>query len=77
MICQPIPSCDDGGVLEARMAEVFLDLTQTRFPPNDLKQTQPQQLALLGAALNIDELIKGLARRTRRVSLSGWVAMPR
>ena len=67
MICQPIPSCDDGGVLEARMAEVFLDLTQTRFPPNDLKQTQPQQLALLGAALNIDELIKGLPSDTTSV----------
>ncbi len=67
MICQPIPSSDDSGVLEARMAEVCLDLTQTRFPPNDLKQTQPQQLALLGAALNIDELIKGLPSDTTSV----------
>ena len=67
MICQPIPSCDDNGVLEARMAEVCLDLKQTRFPPNDLKQTQPQQLALLGAALNIGELIKGLPSDTTSV----------
>ena len=67
MVCQPIPSCAEGGVLGARMAEVCLDLTQTRFPPNDLKQTQPQQLALLGAALNIDELIKGLPPDTTSV----------
>ncbi len=67
MVCQPIPSCDDSGVLGARMAEVCLDLTQTRFPPNDLKQAQPQQLALLGAALNIDELIKGLPPDTTSV----------
>ncbi|WP_077076928.1 beta-ketoacyl synthase N-terminal-like domain-containing protein [Mycobacterium numidiamassiliense] len=58
--CQPIPSGEGSGNLRARMAEVCLDLTQTRFPPSDLKQTQPQQLALLGAALNIEELIKGL-----------------
>ncbi len=60
MAGQPIPSRDRGGALGVRMAEICLDLTQTRFPPVDLKQTQPQQLALLGAALNIDELIKGL-----------------
>jgi 3-oxoacyl-(acyl-carrier-protein) synthase/3-hydroxymyristoyl/3-hydroxydecanoyl-(acyl carrier protein) dehydratase len=60
MTGQPIPVGDGSGNLRARMAEVCLDLTQTRFPPSDLKQTQPQQLALLGAALNIEELIKGL-----------------
>ena len=60
MAGQPIPSCDRSGTLGVRMAEVCLDLTHTRFPPADLKQTQPQQLAVLGAALNIDELIKGL-----------------
>src|SRR5262249_55204729 len=53
-------SCDRGGAQGVRMAEVCLDLTHTRFPPSDLKQAQPQQLALLGAALKIDELIKGL-----------------
>ncbi len=60
MAGQPIPSADGSGRLRARMTKVCLDLTQTRFPPSDLKQTQPQQLALLGAALNVGELIKGL-----------------
>ncbi|WP_077090137.1 beta-ketoacyl synthase N-terminal-like domain-containing protein [Mycobacterium rhizamassiliense] len=67
MTGQSIPTFDDSGTLRARMAEVSLDLTQTRFPPTDLKQTQPQQLALLGAALNIDELIKGLPPDTTSV----------
>jgi 3-oxoacyl-(acyl-carrier-protein) synthase/3-hydroxymyristoyl/3-hydroxydecanoyl-(acyl carrier protein) dehydratase len=58
--CQPIPSCDGSGTRRARMTEVCLDVTQTRFPPTDLKQTLPQQLAILGAALNIDKLISGL-----------------
>ncbi|WP_322857901.1 beta-ketoacyl synthase N-terminal-like domain-containing protein [Mycobacterium shigaense] len=66
MTGQSIP-CDDGGRLRARMSEVSLDLTRTRFPPADLKQTQPQQLALLGAALNIDEVIKGLPPDTTSV----------
>lgn len=66
-ICQPIPSCDGSGTRRARMTEVWLDVTQTRFPPVDLKQTLPQQLALLGAALNIDELIKGLPPDTTSV----------
>ncbi|MCV7409105.1 hypothetical protein AWC05_06095 [Mycobacterium florentinum] len=51
---------DDDGVVRARMAEVCLDLTQTRFPPTDLKQTLPQQIALLGAAMNVGALIKDL-----------------
>ncbi|BBZ48746.1 polyketide synthase dehydratase domain-containing protein [Mycobacterium heidelbergense] len=67
MTGRSIPSCDDSGRLRARMAEVSLDLTQTRFPPTDLKQTQPQQLALLGAALNLDDLIKGLPPDTTSV----------
>lgn len=65
--CQPIPEDDDEGVRGARMAEICVDLTQTRFPPADLKQTQPQQLALLGAALNVGELIKGLPSDTTSV----------
>lgn len=67
MTRRPIPSRDDGGSLSARMTEVCIDLTHTRFPPIDLKQTQPQQLALLGAALDIDELIKGLPPDTTSV----------
>lgn len=48
---------DAGG---ARMGDITLDVTQTRFPPADLQQTQPQQLALLAAALNLGGLIKSL-----------------
>ena len=58
--CQPIPSCDGAGTRRARMTEICLDVTQTRFPPADLKQTLPQQLAILGTALNIDKLISDL-----------------
>lgn len=57
---QPIPRRDGSGAVRARMAEVCLDLTQTRFPPTDLKQTLPQQIALLGAAMNVGDLIKDL-----------------
>lgn len=67
MTRRPIPSHDDSGGLSARMTEISVDLTHTRFPPSDLKQTQSQQLALLGAALNIDELIKGLPPDTTSV----------
>lgn len=65
--CRPIPTDAGDGARRARMAEVCLDLTQTRFPPADLNQTQPQQLALLGAALNIGELIKTLPPDTTGV----------
>lgn len=65
--CQPIPADMADGARGARMVEVSLDLTQTRFPPADLKQTQPQQLALLGAALGIGELIKSLPPETTSV----------
>ncbi|MFL0178503.1 beta-ketoacyl synthase N-terminal-like domain-containing protein [Mycobacterium sp. SMC-15] len=65
--CQPIPTGTADGGRGARMDEVCLDLTQTRFPPADLKQTQPQQLALLGAALGIGELIKSLPPDTTSV----------
>ncbi|MGB3475597.1 MAG: beta-ketoacyl synthase N-terminal-like domain-containing protein [Mycobacterium sp.] len=65
--CQPIPTGSVDGSRGARMDEVCLDLTQTRFPPADLKQTQPQQLALLGAALGIGELIKALPPDTTSV----------
>ncbi|ULP47550.1 beta-ketoacyl synthase N-terminal-like domain-containing protein [Mycolicibacter virginiensis] len=65
--CQPIPTGMADGARGARMDEVSLDLTQTRFPPADLKQTQPQQLALLGAALGIGELIKSLPPETTSV----------
>ncbi|GAB3029377.1 beta-ketoacyl synthase N-terminal-like domain-containing protein [Mycobacterium bourgelatii] len=51
---------DDSGMLRARMAEIHLDLRQASFPPCDLNQAQPQQLALLSAALDIDELIREL-----------------
>lgn len=64
---QPIPRSDDDGVVRARMAEICLDLTQTRFPPTDLKQTLPQQIALLGAALNVGALIKDLPPDTTSV----------
>ena len=64
---QPIPSRDGNDVLSARMPAVCLDIAQTRFPPSDLKQTQPQQLAVLGAALNIGELIKDLPPDTTSV----------
>ncbi|OBI55009.1 beta-ketoacyl synthase N-terminal-like domain-containing protein [Mycobacterium sp. E787] len=57
---EPIPSPDAAGARRARMTEVCLDITQTRFPPTDLEQTLPQQLALLGAAVNIDALIGAL-----------------
>lgn len=65
--CEPIPAGDGEGAHGARMDEICLDLTQTRFPPADLKQTQPQQLALLSAALNIGEQIKGLPADTTSV----------
>lgn len=65
--CQPLPAGSGEARRGARMAEICLDLTQTRFPPADLKQTQPQQLALLGAALNIGEIIKGLPPDTTSV----------
>ncbi|WP_304442343.1 beta-ketoacyl synthase N-terminal-like domain-containing protein, partial [Mycobacterium sp. E1747] len=65
--CQPIPSCDGDGVHRARMADIFLDLAETRFPPVDLSQTQPQQLALLAAALDIGDLIKRLPSETTGV----------
>lgn len=57
---RPIPSGDGNGIRRARMADVCLDLAQVRFPPSDLKQTQPQQLALLGAALDVADVINGL-----------------
>lgn len=53
--------------IRARMAEIRLDLSHTRFPPIDLKQTQPQQLAILGAALTIGDVIKGLPPDTTSV----------
>ncbi|MEE6139283.1 beta-ketoacyl synthase N-terminal-like domain-containing protein [Mycobacterium sp. 050128] len=64
---QPIPHRDDSGAVRARMSEVCLDLTQTRFPPTDLKQTLPQQIALLGAAMNVGDLIKDLPPDTTSV----------
>jgi len=67
MKCQPIFCHDGSDIPRARMAEVCLDITQTRFPPSDLKQTQPQQLALLSAAITIEELIKGLPPDTTSV----------
>ncbi|OBI21533.1 hypothetical protein A5712_15005 [Mycobacterium sp. E2327] len=57
---EPIPTRGAGGARRARMTEVRLDVTQTRFPPADLSQTLPQQLALLGAAVNIETVIGGL-----------------
>ena len=36
---------------EGRSGDISLPLKGLRFPPNDLKQTLPQQIALLGAAL--------------------------
>lgn len=65
--CQPIPADGGDGVRGARMREVCLDLTQTRFPPADLKQTQPQQLALLGSALHIGDQIRSLPPDTTSV----------
>ncbi len=56
---RPIPGAG-GDTAGARMREIVLDLTQTRFPPIDLKYAQPQQLALLAAAIDIGELIKSL-----------------
>lgn len=64
---EPIPSRDADGTRRARMTEICLDVTQTRFPPADLKQTLPQQLALLGAAVNIDTVIGGLPPDTTSV----------
>lgn len=64
---QPITRREDDGVVRARMSEVCLDLTQTRFPPADLKQTLPQQIALLGAALDVGDLIKTLPPDTTSV----------
>ncbi|MCV7441819.1 3-hydroxyacyl-[acyl-carrier-protein] dehydratase FabA [Mycobacterium paraense] len=58
--CEPIPGRDADGTRRARMTEICLDVTQTRFPPTDLKQTLPQQLALLGAAVNIETVIGAL-----------------
>ncbi|OBA75866.1 hypothetical protein A5641_23785 [Mycobacterium sp. 1554424.7] len=57
---EPIPRRDAAGTVRARMTEVRLDVAQTRFPPADLEQTLPQQLALLGAAVNIETTISGL-----------------
>ncbi|QLL05502.1 beta-ketoacyl synthase N-terminal-like domain-containing protein [Mycobacterium vicinigordonae] len=65
--CQPIPSDDGSGIRRARMTEIRLDITETRFPPVDLAQTQPQQLALLGAALDIGDLINRLPSDTTGV----------
>jgi 3-oxoacyl-(acyl-carrier-protein) synthase/3-hydroxymyristoyl/3-hydroxydecanoyl-(acyl carrier protein) dehydratase len=48
------------GVVRARLSTLSLDLTQIHFPPNDLKNALPQQIALLGAALNIAETIEAL-----------------
>ncbi len=39
-----------GPALERAMTSIDIDLASSRFPPNDLKQTLPQQLALLSAA---------------------------
>mgnify|MGYP002784183527 CR=1 FL=1 len=39
-----------GQPLERAMTHIHIDLASSRFPPNDLKQTLPQQLALLSAA---------------------------
>ncbi|OBI86322.1 beta-ketoacyl synthase N-terminal-like domain-containing protein [Mycobacterium sp. 1245805.9] len=54
---EPIPTRGAGDARRARMTEVRLDVTQTRFPPADLNQTLPQQLALLGAAVNMETVI--------------------
>ncbi|CAJ1506212.1 beta-ketoacyl synthase N-terminal-like domain-containing protein [[Mycobacterium] kokjensenii] len=64
---QPIPTRTEDGQLGARMSTISLDLTQTRFPPADLKQTQPQQLALLGAALDVGQQLKNLPADTTAV----------
>ena len=64
---EPVHRRGADGIHRARMTEVHLDLSHTRFPPIDLKQTQPQQLALLSAALNIGGLIKGLPPDTTSV----------
>ncbi|WP_204080229.1 beta-ketoacyl synthase N-terminal-like domain-containing protein [Mycobacterium riyadhense] len=55
------------GVARARAESLCLDVTQVRFPPNDLKDALPQQTAVLSAALNIAQLIKGLPSETTGV----------
>jgi 3-oxoacyl-(acyl-carrier-protein) synthase/3-hydroxymyristoyl/3-hydroxydecanoyl-(acyl carrier protein) dehydratase len=57
---RPLTRVEDDGIRRARMSLIQLDLAQVRFPPNDLKQALPQQLAALKAALNIAELLRSL-----------------
>lgn len=59
---------DDGsGGRRAQMDSISIDFSQTCFPPADLKEALPQQLAILSAALNIDELIHRLPADTTSV----------
>ncbi|MCV7199010.1 beta-ketoacyl synthase N-terminal-like domain-containing protein [Mycobacterium angelicum] len=59
---------DDGdGPRRVQMDSISIDFSQTCFPPADLKEALPQQLAILSAALNLDELIHRLPADTTSV----------
>lgn len=64
---QKIVTRESDGVIRARMSTLSLDVTKVRFPPSDLKNALPQQIAVLCAALNIGEVIKGLPATTTSV----------
>lgn len=64
---RPLLRDDGDGILRAKMADISVDLTRLRFPPNDLKEALPQQIALLSTALDLGELIEGLPSETTSV----------
>ena len=56
----------DGAAVAPRASEITLPTTGLRFPPKDLEQTLPQQLALLAAAL---EAVEGLELPRERTAV--------
>ncbi|MCV7077366.1 beta-ketoacyl synthase N-terminal-like domain-containing protein [Mycobacterium szulgai] len=64
---QALVTQEADGVLRARMCTLALDVTKVRFPPSDLKNALPQQIAALRAALNIAEVITSLPQETTSV----------
>lgn len=64
---QTLATQEADGVNRVRMSALSLDVTKVRFPPSDLKNALPQQIAALRAALNIAEVIKDLPSETTSV----------
>lgn len=62
-----IATVQTDGVARAQMSSLSVDVSRVRFPPADLKNALPQQVAVLAAALDLSEVIKGLPYHTTSV----------